>query len=295
MSVGWHALRLCEGRGETKTTPFIPQGVPPRSDDAAGVPIDSDAVESDEEGHGLETIGLFLFPFPAEAVMRLTSLLVVALVFTTSIPMGLAQQRMQKREQQFLLTKPRINDPLPDVTVYEADGSPFKTADLRGHYTVLTFGCLTCPPSMWNIAGLEAVHRDYIPKGVRFYFLYKALAHPELAGNYVQPFTLEERLAQARQAKKQFGTQIPWVVDAMDNRLLHALGDRPNAQFLVNPDGVIVRKRTGPIQSRCAKIWRNSSAPWSGSRRKTDLNLTLNLPPKSPAVRGVVKRIPHPK
>ena len=191
--------------------------------------------------------------------MRLTSLFVLALVLTASPDGVRAQRRMQEREQEFLRSKPLINDPLPDVTIYEADGSPFKTADLRGHYTVLTFGCLTCPPSIWNISGLEAVHRDYSPKGVQFYFIYKALAHPELAGDYVQPFTLDERLAQARQARKQFGTQIPWVVDAMDNRLKHALGDRPNAQFLINPEGVIVRKRAwaNPVEVR--KTWRNSS------------------------------------
>ncbi len=110
--------------------------------------------------------------------MRLKSLLMVALILTTSFNLVLAQQRMQEREKEFLRSKPLIGDLLPDVTIYAADGSPFKMADLRGHYTVLTFGCLTCPPSMWNIAGLEAVHRDYSPKGVKFYFIYKALRIP---------------------------------------------------------------------------------------------------------------------
>ena len=45
------------------------------------------------------------------------------------------------------------------------------------------------------------MYRDYGPKGVKFFFVYKTLAHPELAGNYVQPFTLEERLAHARQGQ----------------------------------------------------------------------------------------------
>jgi hypothetical protein len=209
--------------------------------------------------------------------------------------MAFAQERMQKREREFLRSKPSINDPLPDVTIYAADGSPFKTADLKGHYTVLTFGCLTCPPSIWNIAGLEAVHRDYSPKGVRFYFIYKALAHPELAGNFVQPFTLDERLAQARQAEKQFGTKIPWVVDAMDNRLKHALGDRPNAQFLINPEGVIVRKRAWANPGEVRKDLEELVGPVERITQVEDLNLTLGLPPESPAERGVVKRIPRPK
>ena len=53
----------------------------------------------------------------------------------------------------------------------------------------------------------------------------------------MQPFTLEERLAHARQAEKQLGASIPWLVDAMDNRLKHALGDRPNSEFIIDPEG----------------------------------------------------------
>lgn len=117
------------------------------------------------------------------------------------------------------------------------------------------------------------MHRDYSPKGVRFFFIFKALAHPELAGNYVQPFTLEERLAQALQAEQQFGTQIPWVVDAMDNRLKHALGDRPNSQFLVDPDGVIVRKRAWANPAQVRKDLEELVGPVEHITREEDLHL----------------------
>lgn len=226
--------------------------------------------------------------------MRRTLLFTLALAVAAA-PEGVwAQQRMQEREQEFLESKPLIGEVLPDVTVYANDGSPFKTADLRGHYTVLTFGCLTCPPSLWNISGLEAVHRDYSPQGVQFFFIYKALAHPELAGHYVQPFTLEERLAQARQAEQRFGTQIPWVVDAMDNRLKHALGDRPNSQFLVDPDGVIVRKRAWANPAQVRKDLEELVGPVEHITREEDLHLELSLPTESPAPRGVVTRIARP-
>jgi len=52
-------------------------------------------------------------------------------------------QRNPKKEAEFLITPPVVGDPLPELTVYTPDGKEFKTADLRGHYTVLTFGCLT--------------------------------------------------------------------------------------------------------------------------------------------------------
>ncbi len=38
---------------------------------------------------------------------------------------------------------PQIGDPLPDAAGLDADGKEFKLRSLKGHYTVLTFGCLT--------------------------------------------------------------------------------------------------------------------------------------------------------
>jgi len=89
---------------------------------------------------------------------------------------------------------------------------------------------------------LEAIRQDFASKGVRFYYVYKALAHPELHG-YVQPYTLEERLAHVREAVRRLGTRIPWLVDPMDNRLKHAFGDQPNSEFIIGPDGKVVLKR----------------------------------------------------
>ena len=56
-------------------------------------------------------------------------------------PPAFAQR--EKKDEEFLKEKPLVGDQLPDLTVYTPDGKEFKTADLRGHYTVLTFGCLT--------------------------------------------------------------------------------------------------------------------------------------------------------
>ena len=52
-------------------------------------------------------------------------------------------QRNPKKEAEFLTTRPVVGDALPELAVYTPDGKEFKTADLRGNYTVLTFGCLT--------------------------------------------------------------------------------------------------------------------------------------------------------
>ena len=89
---------------------------------------------------------------------------------------------------------------------------------------------------------METVYRDYAPKGVRFYYLYKALAHPGLNG-YVTPLTLEERLLHVEEAKRTLGSEITWLCDNMDNELRSALGAAPNSEFVIGPDGKILAMR----------------------------------------------------
>ena len=95
---------------------------------------------------------------------------------------------------------------------------------------------------MRNVPSLEAIKRDYAPKGVRFFFIYKSLAHPETNG-YVQPLSLKERLQHIQEARKKLGATIDWLCDGMDNAAKHALGDAPNSEFVVGPDGRIVVRR----------------------------------------------------
>lgn len=48
-----------------------------------------------------------------------------------------------KEDTEWVKQSPTIGDACPDLTVYTADGKEFKTSSLRGHYTVIDFGCLT--------------------------------------------------------------------------------------------------------------------------------------------------------
>ena len=49
----------------------------------------------------------------------------------------------RRNEADFVKQKPAVGEVIPDVTVYDSAGRELKTSSLRGHYTVLTFGCLT--------------------------------------------------------------------------------------------------------------------------------------------------------
>ena len=71
---------------------------------------------------------------------------------------------------------------------------------------------------------METVERDYSPRGVKFFYIYKALAHPEQNG-YITPFTLKERLMHVAEAKEKLKSRFTWLCDSMTNDLKHALGD----------------------------------------------------------------------
>jgi len=86
------------------------------------------------------------------------------------------------------------------------------------------------------------VYRDYSPKGVKFYYIYKALAHPETNG-YITPFSLQERLMHVQEAKRTLGSEITWLCDAMSNDLKNSLAYAPNSEFLLDPECRIARRR----------------------------------------------------
>ena len=89
---------------------------------------------------------------------------------------------------------------------------------------------------------METVERDYAPKGVAFYYIYKPLAHPEY-NHYVSPVTIDERLMHVAEAKRVLGTSVNWLADTMDNVFHQAMGRTPNGELVIDPDGVIVASR----------------------------------------------------
>jgi cytochrome oxidase Cu insertion factor (SCO1/SenC/PrrC family) len=77
-----------------------------------------------------------------ESVMKFTPVIVsvlAVLAFSTPSP----AQRRKVSEEEFVHQAPAVGDTLPEVTVYDSRGNEVSTSSLSGHYTVLTFGCLT--------------------------------------------------------------------------------------------------------------------------------------------------------
>jgi hypothetical protein len=132
-----------------------------------------------------------------------------------------------------------IGKPFPLVRIVDAEGKAFSTEQFKGNYTVLVGACLTCPAFLNSYAGVEAIHRDYAGQGVKFYYVYRALAHPENNG-MVKPFSLKERLMHVAEARRRLQTQVPWLADNMNNDLKRTIGNTNNSEFLLDPEGRIL-------------------------------------------------------
>lgn len=185
---------------------------------------------------------------------------------------------------------PSLGAPASDVTVHLADGTTVRLPSLlQGHYTVLVGGCLTCPVFLRTYPDVEAVHRDYKDKGVVFYYLYNALAHPENNG-FVNPFTLEEKLKHVAIAREKLGTGPDWLCDPLTNEAKYALGDLPNPEFIFDPQGEVVY----------SQVWSNAEAlraklaelvgPVDPPTQTADLHLP-NVTPRSDPAQGLVPRL----
>jgi hypothetical protein len=128
---------------------------------------------------------------------------------------------------------------------------------------------------------------------VQFFYIYKALAHPENNG-YVQPFTLDERLLHVKEAERTLGSRIRWLCDSMKNDLKHALGDAPNSEFVLDPDGRVIRKRGWSNPTALRKDLEELIGPVATPTTVADLNLKMEPPPKA-AASGVVERVDRPQ
>jgi hypothetical protein len=136
------------------------------------------------------------------------------------------------------------------------------------------------------------VYRDYAPKGVKFYYLYKALAHPTLDG-YIAPYTLDERLMHVKEAQRVLGSDITWLCDTMSNDVKHALGDAPNAEFIIDPEGLIAARRVWSSPQALREDLERLVGPVEKPTTVDDLNMK-RLYDEKPAASGVVPRLTLP-
>ncbi len=139
---------------------------------------------------------------------------------------------------------------------------------------------------------METVHRDYSPKGVQFFYVYKALAHPERNG-YLKPVTLQERLMHIKEARRTLGSTIPWLCDGMDNAIKEAFGNRPNSEFIIDPQGRILVGREWSDPEALREDLARIIGPVENPTTVADLDLKTADPPKE-APSGIVPGVDRP-
>jgi hypothetical protein len=129
---------------------------------------------------------------------------------------------------------------------------------------------------------------------VAFYHVYKSLAHPE-RDRLVQPVTIEERLAHVAAARRQLDTRIPWLADTMANDLKHALGDRPNSEFIISPEGKILVARSWSDPEMLRVDLEKFVGKTKTVTSPSDLDRKPRAAPVSRIASGVVPRVEKPE
>lgn len=136
------------------------------------------------------------------------------------------------------------------------------------------------------------MYRDYREKDVQFYYVYKAIQHPEI-NNYVAPVNIKERLMHIAEAKRQTGTEMPWICDSMDDAVKKAIRAAPNGEYVIDPEGKIVRKRFWSNPRTLRGDLEELVGPVENPTRISDLPVLFNVP-KREVASGVVPRMTLP-
>ena len=177
----------------------------------------------------------------------------------------------------------RVGAPAPDFDLPTLDGQRrVRLSEFQGRQpVVLIFGSYTCPPFRDVYPDLERMYRTFGSK-VAFFYIYIREAHPEdgwkmprnqREGITVRdPKSFEERTAVAKEACAFFRTQIPALVDTMDDATDRAYAGWPSRIFVVDTDGrIAVRGEPGPRglvpAARAAASWLRSRYPELGKTR----------------------------
>lgn len=127
-------------------------------------------------------------------------------------------------------------DIAPEFELRDTEGRAWRLSELRGRPVVLITGSATCPMTHGSLFGLKEVHARFGDRSHWFY-LYVREAHP---GERLQSHsTYEQKTLQARYFRVV--DQVPWpvLVDDLTGGAAHAYTTLPNAQFLIDADGVV--------------------------------------------------------
>jgi Spy/CpxP family protein refolding chaperone len=145
-----------------------------------------------------------------------------------------------------------IGSMAPDLKLTRLDGKPLALSSLKGKPTLLVFGSYSSPHFRQRAGAIEALRKEYAIK-LNLVVVYTREAHP--AGEWdvernrderisiPQHASLEERLAQAKQAAGALALEATMVVDEMEQPIADRFGAFPNGAVLLDRDGKLVARQ----------------------------------------------------
>ena len=142
-------------------------------------------------------------------------------------------------EDAKLAVKPKgavPGDIAPDFELRDSEGRAWRLSELRGRPVVLITGSGTCPMTHGSVYALREVHAEF-GDTTNWFYLYVREAHP---GERMPPHeSLEQKRDQAEYFRR--ADQVPWpvLVDDLEGSVAHAYTTLPNAQFVIDADGVV--------------------------------------------------------
>ena len=87
------------------------------------------------------------------------------------------------------------------------------------------------------------------------------------------------------EAKRTLGSEIPWLVDRMDNQIKHALGDKSNVELILDPQGRVVHKLAWSDPEKLRNKLVELVGRVDNPTRVEDLNMKM-APPLAAAASG---------
>jgi hypothetical protein len=124
----------------------------------------------------------------------------------------------------------------PDFELLDTEGRPRRLSELRGRPVVLITGSATCPMTHGSVYGLKEVHAEFGSR-TQWFYLYVREAHPGERLPSHQAY--EQKREQAEFFRRADGVPWPVLVDDLAGTTAHAYTRLPNAQFVIDADGVV--------------------------------------------------------
>ena len=95
------------------------------------------------------------------------------------------------------------------------------------------------------------------------------------------------------EAKRRLGSSITWLADTMENDYHKALGETPNSELIIDPNGMVVGSRAWSNPELLRKDLERLVGPVDNETQIADLELP-EQPPIGTVAKGIVERVERP-